>query len=357
MNEQSTALPGLSDETVARIEHAVFDRIADEPARGAPASAISARASRRRGWLTGAGIAAAFVVGVLVTPPILGSVGGASTADAPAGAPLIGVSSDGGGAVPDMASEESAAALGDDAMAASQDADAGREIIATANAQVEVEDVAAAVSAIGDLAEAHEGYVESTSVSKPVAVSDGRMPVEPDSGYGWISIRVPSADLAAVIDELGDSGEVLSSSISKQDVTSTAIDLRARVDALKASVARLTELMSQSGTVSELIEAEVALTDRQAELESYQQQLDGLEDQIAMSSLQVELVREQVATTADPAGFGDGLLAGWNGLIVSLNALVIAAGFLLPWIAIAAVIFLIVWAIRRRRKRSSSEEA
>ncbi len=131
MNDQSTVLPELPDEAVERIEHAVFDRIADEP-RGAPVA--QRRASRRRGWLTGAGIAAAFVVGVMVTPPILGSVGGTSSADAPA----VGVSSDGGasggGAAPDMASEESAVA--GDASLSTSDADDGREIIATAYAQL-----------------------------------------------------------------------------------------------------------------------------------------------------------------------------------------------------------------------------
>ncbi|MGW8483983.1 DUF4349 domain-containing protein [Microbacterium sp. NPDC055903] len=355
MNEQSTDLPELSDQAVARMEHAVFDRIADEPERGAPASPASKRRGRRRRWLTGAGIAAAFAVGVLVTPPILGSVGTATTA----GSPVMGAS-DGGGALPDMgiteAGSEESAVTGDDASASAADPDAGREIVATASAQLEVEDIAEAVEAIGELAAEYGGYVESTSIAKPMAIDDASAPIVQDSGYGWVSVRVPSADLSSVIQELSGSGEVLSSSVSKQDVTSTAIDLRARVDALQASVTRLTELMSQSGSVSELIEAEVALTDRQAELESYQQQLTALEDQIAMSSLQVELVREQAVTSADPAGFGDGLVAGWNGLIVSLNALVVAVGFLLPWAAIAGVILLAIWLIRRRRHRSNPEE-
>jgi len=160
-----------------------------------------------------------------------------------------------------------------------------------------------------------------------------------------------------VIAALGDTGEVLSSSTSKQDVTSTAIDLRARVDSTRASVERLTQLMAQSGSVSELIEAEVALTDRQAQLESYEQQLAALDDQVVMSSLQVQLTKATAPSTADPAGFGDGLLAGWNGLVVSLNALVIAVGFLLPWLAVAAVVVLVVWLIRlsRRTRRKHSE--
>ena len=348
MNDKTSTerLPELTDAAVARIETAVFDDIAAERPRQAPAAA-GARHRRRR-WMTGAGIAAAFVVGVLVTPPILTAVGGSATSSAEGGDMVVTEESRTGSAdqgAPGAATDsaESAPAVGDVAVT-------DREIIATANATVEVKDIADAADTIGALAESRGGYVESTEIGKSVAVDGASEPAPSDPGYGWISIRVPSADLAAVIDELATSGEVLSSSISKQDVTSTAIDLRARVDATRASVQRLTELMSQTGTVAELIEAEVALTDRQGQLESYEQQLASLEDQVAMSSLTVELTRTTPPTTADPAGFSDGLLAGWNGLVVSVNALVIAVGFILPWIAVAGVVVLVIWLIRRARR-------
>lgn len=369
MNDQHTPddLPELSDEAIARIESRVFAGIRTEPAplHTAPARAHSRSRVRRRRWLTGVGVAAAFTAGILVTPPILGVVGSGSvmsTAD--------GMSSDGGAApvsgvaMPDQSIESSRS--GDADMSAESgtpmnaDAvDSGREIIATANATLQVKDIADAADAVAALAEEHGGYVESTEIGKAVSVDDTSEPVPADSGYGWVSIRVPSADLPAVIAALEDSGEVLSSSISRQDVTSVAVDLRARVDATRASVQRLTELMAQSGSVSELIEAEVALTDRQAQLESYEQQLASIEDQVAMSSLQVQLTRTSTPTTADPAGFADGLLAGWNGLIVSLNALVIAVGFLLPWVAIAGAILLVIWLIRRARSanRNARETA
>jgi hypothetical protein len=69
MNDNTTNgdLPELSDETIARIENAVFAEIAAERAPARPVEAKS-RIHRRR-WLTAGGIAAAFVVGVLVTPP------------------------------------------------------------------------------------------------------------------------------------------------------------------------------------------------------------------------------------------------------------------------------------------------
>ncbi|MBC6494499.1 MULTISPECIES: DUF4349 domain-containing protein [Microbacterium] len=355
MNDTSTEpLPELTDAAVERIERAVFEDIAAELPRQSPAEKRGR--VRRRRWLTGTGIAAAFVIGVLITPPILTAVGGSATSSADGGGVTV-VEDARSGAVDQSApsalteSAESGAVAGDVAAG-------DREIIATANATVEVKDVSDAAVAIGALAESHGGYVESTEIGGTPAVDASSDPVAADSEYGWISIRVPSADLPAVIDELTESGEVLSSSIAQQDVTSTAIDLRARIDATRASVQRLSELMSQTGTVAELIEAEVALTDRQAQLESYEQQLASLEDQVAMSSLSVQLTRTAAPTTADPAGFSDGLVAGWNGLVVSLNALVVSVGFLLPWLAVAGLVVLIIWGVRRaRRGRRGSDAA
>lgn len=354
MNDQTSdvSLPELSEEKIARIESAVFAEIAAERPRTRP-EAQRARTRRRR-WLTGGGIAAAFVIGVLVTPPILGAVGGGGsvTADGMSMPGGVSMDSSSSGGTAESAPEALPGSVSDSAIAGSVDAD--REIVATAQATVQVKSIPDAASAIGALAEEHGGYVESTEIGKSVAVDGTSDPAPADSSYGWISIRVPSADLPEVIAALRDTGDVLSSSTSKQDVTSISIDLQARVDSTRASVERLTELMAQSGSVSELIEAEVALTDRQAQLESYEQQLESLQDQVAMSSLQVQLTREATPTTADPAGFADGLLAGWNGLVVSLNALVIALGFILPWLAIAGVVVLIVWLIRRTRRNRTA---
>ncbi|MFJ6427728.1 DUF4349 domain-containing protein [Microbacterium maritypicum] len=360
MNEQTTSgdLPELSDETISRIEDVVFAEIATERA---PAHVGEARSrTRHRRWLTGAGIAAAFVVGVLVTPPILDAVGGGTSVTADGVSTSGGSVADSAPSSPERITGITPESLPDGALSSGTDgtlpgtveSGTGREIIATAQATVQVKSIPDAATAIAALAEEHGGYVESTEIGKSIAAdgSSEPAPVSDDSAYGWISIRVPSADLPDVIAALDDTGEVLSSSTSKQDVTSVAIDLQARVDSTRASVERLTQLMAQSGTVAELIEAEVALTDRQAQLESYEQQLAALDDQVAMSSLQVQLTKASTPTTADPAGFVDGLTAGWNGLVVSLNALVIALGFLLPWLVIAGAVVLVVWFLRRARR-------
>ncbi len=349
--ETAPELPELSPSSISRIENAVFAEIAEDraPTRSAASPATAKRRARRRGWLTGLGVAAAFVAGVLVTPPLLSLTTTTTgfSGDATSRVPESAVDEAVDTAVPEGAPSDAAGGVATDGTE--------REIISNAQATLRVDDIADAVDAVAALADEHGGYVEGTDISQTALSSDPEMPA-PEGEHGWISIRVPAGDLTTVIDALSETGTVVSSSTSKQDVTSTAIDLRARVEATRASVDRLTELMSQSGSVSELIDAEVALTDRQAQLESYTQQLAALEDQVAMSSLEVQLTEQDTVAAAEPDGFADGLLAGWNGLVISLNALVIAIGFLLPWLTIAGVVALVIWLIRRHRRRHGASD-
>lgn len=344
-----TTLPPLSEESIARIENAVFDEIGEEAPIPDRRRGQAGHRVRRR-WLTGLGVAAAFAVGVLVTPPLMTAVsGGQGAADSAAGGASTAFDS---GPVPAVGQPEIMTDADRAVGAAGDTADAARDIITTAQMTLRVGDVAKAADAVGDLAAEHGGYVESTDIGLTPGSPEGTVPMpSPDRGEGWISIRVPAAKLSDAMRAAEAEGQVLGSSISRQDVTSTAVDLRARVDASRASVQRLTELMSKSASVADLIAAESALSERQAQLESYEQQLKSIDDQVSMSALRIQLTERTTATSADPAGFADGLLAGWNGLIVSLNALVVALGFLLPWLVPIAVVLLVVWLIRRRRRR------
>ncbi|MGA7148068.1 MAG: DUF4349 domain-containing protein [Microbacterium sp.] len=368
----SSPLPEISAARVDEIEEAVFADIARERATQ------TARSARRgRIWMAGGAAAAVIAVAAIIAPavvPLVDGTAGSTTgtaeqvAVAPA-APDAPVTDDAGGfraADSDLAlldGSEMGGATSESSLAG-PDADAGREIISSASATVIVDDVTAAARVIGNSAVAYGGYVESMTVG----TSGQMVPIDPQSGVvydsmpypytpdgAWITVRVPSEDLPAVVDELADVGEVTASSINRTDVTEQAVDLRARIQAAEASVDRLLQLMAEATSVADLIAAESALSERQATLESYQQQLTMLESQVAMSSLTVTLVPVVETVEADPAGFGDGFAAGWNALIATLNGIVIALGFLIPWLVVAAVAALVVWAIIRlvRRRRSA----
>ncbi|GAA3627227.1 hypothetical protein GCM10022200_07040 [Microbacterium awajiense] len=363
MNTSPTAsatLPELSDERVDAIEDELFARIADD-------RADDRRRSARRGrlWLVGGAAAAIIAVAAIISPavvPLVSPSGSdrASVADGPAFAPDAGGADasiiEGGVAAEETIRDEGSAGA------------AERDIITNASATIVADDVAAAAQSVGEAAVAHGGYVESMNVGTigmpvepmPMDGSDMYYPSPYPQDGAWITVRVPSDQLTAVMGELSELGEVTQTSINRADVTEQAVDLRARIDAAQASVDRLTELMAEAGDLSDLIAAEAALSERQAMLESYQQQLESLEDQVAMSSLSVTITPVPETVEADPAGFTDGFVAGWNGLIATLNGIVIALGFLIPWLVVLGVIGLAVWGVvvlLRRRRRAAARTA
>ncbi|GAA3904996.1 DUF4349 domain-containing protein [Microbacterium invictum] len=364
MSTHDQALPDLSDERVAEIEKQLFDAVGAEPRTGTNAEDERRRRVRRgRLWLAGGTAAAVIVVAAVIAPYVSGITSNSAGS-------MVDQSSS--GALPEMApdfSDADGGATADEQGGADDLAgpDAGvtsseREIIATASASVRVDDVRAAADRITVIAEDAGGYVEALSMG-----ADGQFVVlgtSPGVSYpaevssAWISVRVPADQLDAVTQSLAGVGDVTSSQLDRRDVTSEAVDLRARIDALRTSVERLESLMADAESTADLLAAESALADRQAQLESYEQQLKYLEDQVGMSSLTVSLYEPSEVVQADPAGFGDGIAAGWNGLVATLNGIVIALGFLLPWLAVIAVVGVVVWLIRRavraRRVRRST---
>lgn len=365
---QDTRLPDFPADRADAVEERIFARIGEGRAR--------ATRRRRTGWAVGGAAAAVLIVAAAISPVVIGSLsGGAGSSTAYS----RGVS---GATIPDAAPQSlDGAKLGGLQMAEGASGTAGgtaggsaqdavspvqRDVAATASQSLTVDDVAAAASAVQSAATDLGGYVESASIAAdaPTAASPGdpRIQLFPSPAPGsWVQARVPADQLTALMERVATLGTVTASSITRQDVTDQTVDLRARVDATQAAVDRLTQLVAQATSVSDLIAAENALADRQATLESYRQQLATLEGQVAMSTLTVSLSPTTPAVQADPAGFLDGLAAGWNGLVAALNGIVVGLGFLLPWLAVAAVLALIAWGVvrlvRRRRRSPRPEDA
>ncbi|MFD4957262.1 DUF4349 domain-containing protein [Microbacterium sp. NPDC058389] len=370
----AASLPELSPQRIDEIEDALFADIAADRSR-----ATTQRRRRGRYWIAGGAAAAVIVVAAVIAPSVGTMVSPSGGSDSAAVAPASRADGGAENGAADTAPESSAGSMVADESAgagATDTATVGRDIVTTASATVTVDDVDAAVRSVADTAALHGGYVESMSIGSDGTVSpvdpaqsgmtDGVvapdvMPYPAPTDGAWITVRVPADQLTAVRGSLDDLGTVTASNVDRQDVTAQTVDLEARIDAAQASVDRLEALMAQAASVADLLAAESALSERQALLESYQQQLKMLDDQVAMSTLSVTLTPEVEPVTADPAGFGDGLAAGWNGLVATLNGIVVAIGFLIPWLAVAAVAGLIVWlivrAVRRRRTARDARPA
>ncbi len=362
MTTDQIGLPPLTRARQDEIERALFGEIAAERS----IVARRARTRRRRGWSIAAAAAAVVVLAGVVGPTLAGAGfstgagGAANESQADRGADAAG-----GFAGPETGVGED---LGEEG-GGSEDP-ARREVFARASVSLQTEDAADAAERIGKLAEDAGGYVEAMSVAAdegptadaadaaddPVGGwSDPYGVPLPREGGAWVTVRVPASELTDVMRALDPLGEVQSSEIAREDVTSQTTDLRARVAALESSADRLRGLITDATSTADLLAAEDALAERQAELDALRAQLKGLDEQVALSSLSVSISTPPAAVEADPQGFGDGLATGWNALVAALNGTVIGLGFLLPWLALAGSVLAVVQLVRRaaRRRRQS----
>ena len=181
-------------------------------------------------------------------------------------------------------------------------------MVTTATASLAVEDPADGAQRVSELVESAGGRVDERTEH----AASGEDEVE--GAAADLVVRVPADELTGLLSDLEDVGDVESVSVSRSDVTATAVDLDARISALETSVARLQALMDAAATVEALLAAEEALSERQAELESLQSQRALLADQVELSTLSVHLQPFGVAPAGGPDGFVDGLGTGWRAL-------------------------------------------
>lgn len=215
--------------------------------------------------------------------------------------------------------------------------DQTRSVVKTGAVSVAVEhplDIAPDLAAIALKA---GGYVQDSN-SSPASQYQGES--------AFATLRVPADKLNSVTEEVLALGSFVSSSQSETDVTLQLTDVEARIASLTTSIDRLTSLMTNATNTTDLLAAESALTQRQGELESLVGQRDYLANQVDLATLSVSVIQTSDAAPTSQS-FWDGLSRGWQSVINVGSVLVVALGFLLPWLLILAGIALvsggIVW--------------
>lgn len=247
--------------------------------------------------------------------------------DAPAGR------ADGGGA-----------ADGDDA-ALEDGPDDGQQVVQTAHVNMTAEDPVAAAREVVTLVTGLDGRVDARYER---AASGAH-----DLGSATLTVRVPSKAMATLPDDLGEIGEVQDYLVETENVTNAAQDLDARITATELSVERMSALLARASSSSELIEAESALTERQANLERLRSERARLADRVALSTVDVEIWAPADAPQPlddDPPTFLDGLETGWDAFTATVRGVLVVLGVLLPWLVVAGLVTGVVLAVRRRRR-------
>lgn len=260
----------------------------------------------------------------------------------------------GGAAAPDEAAVSDTAGGTADADATGAAA-AGRQVVTSGDVGLVSADPRAAADAVVDLVERAGGRVDARQETA-ARESEGVL------GTASLTVRVPSDALTGVLDGLEDVGEVDTVDLRSEDVTATAQDLDARIRATRLSVARIEDLLSRATTQTDIISAENTLTERQATLEQLESQRARVAEQVALSTLRVQIwaATPPAEVAAEPrGGFLGGLESGWAALVSVAGVVVLVIGALLPWAVVAALLLGVVLLLRRavRRRRAATAGA
>ncbi|WP_431955880.1 DUF4349 domain-containing protein [Nocardia lijiangensis] len=230
-----------------------------------------------------------------------------------------------------------------------QDADTvDRKEVVTGSIEITSGDPIAAAAKVGDRVREAGGRVDSRT-EQP-----GTDDTEPSA---LLTVRVPADKTDAFVNGLGAIGTLTRVSTNRDDVTMQWEDLDARIKALQASVDRLRALIAGAANTADLIAAEEALAGRQGELDSLTAQKRRLDDQVALSTLTIEITTTGKESDEGPSNFWDGIVAGWNSLVDWLKDAVVFTGKAIPWLGFLAIVGGLVFAVVRvvRRKRRPAE--
>lgn len=203
------------------------------------------------------------------------------------------------------------------------------------------------LDALQDLCREAGGWVSYISVSGDAAQASRR---------ASLTLRIPEEKLEEFLQGADGLGRVISQTETAEDVTATYQDTAARLATQQAKMERLQDLMSETATLSELLELESAIADTQYTLDSLQSQLNATDQQVSYATVDISLREE---SNADAVTSRDltlserlraGLATGWETFWGFCKDMLVFLSAALPYLAAVGVIAALMHLIFHRRK-------
>ncbi len=234
----------------------------------------------------------------------------------------------------------------------------GPSIAIEAQATVRAEDVRGTVDRLTGFVVRRGGRIASADVDYAPDVNERGT----EESRATLVLAVPPAELAAVVAHLEDLGTVLAFDQLAEDVTEQLVDLDSRIRNTRASVERVRALLAEATDIDGIVRLESELTDREIELETLLASQRSLEERVAMSTLTVEVVAAPRAAFGvvrhefEPGrpGLVEALGDGWGAFVTGGYAVVLAAATVLPFLAVAALVVVVLVWVRRTVRRDAT---
>jgi hypothetical protein len=224
-----------------------------------------------------------------------------------------------------------------------------RKVIQNAEMTIETDTPNEGQRKIAAIADRHSGFVVISESKQNEAVSQTVA-----STVVNVVVRVPARQFEAAIAEIrGVGGRILHEKRAGQDVTEEYIDLEARIRTKRALEAQFLEIMKQARKISDALEVQNQLANVRTEIEQLEGRRRFLENQSALSTINITLHTPTQVVAAATRGFlydlktafGDGMDTGTEiflGIIRFVIVMIPVTLFIL-----APVWFVFKW-LRRR---------
>jgi hypothetical protein len=196
------------------------------------------------------------------------------------------------------------------------------------------------------------GFVVSSSASQGSAQRLVR---------GTLVLRIPARNYAEAMKALASLGRVEARRENGQDVSQEYVDLRARTRQLQAVESQLLELLDRANTVGAALAVQQQLSQVQLDLEQARGRLQYLDDQVAFSTISLDLY-ERVLPVPKSGGDRFGIVDAWSkaaaGFLAVLGWTFVVLATGAPLVLLLAVaLFLARVAFRKRLRWPSRRPA
>jgi len=220
-----------------------------------------------------------------------------------------------------------------------------RMVIKTAEVRIEIQKYEETLSRIQQITSKYGGYVVTTRVQAD----------ETDKKNGTVVIRIPSERFQSALKEIHNlARKVEVEDIRGNDITEEYYDLEARLENKRKAEKRYQDILEEAKTAKEILEIEKALTDVREEIDRFTARKRYLNDQVAMSTIEIYMHEPNPFTGSGSNGFWanvkNGFQNGLNGFASITGFMITLIIALIPAVVIIALIAIPIKKFWRRMK-------
>lgn len=232
-----------------------------------------------------------------------------------------------------------------------------RIVIKNADLSIVVKNPGESMATIGQMAEGMGGYIVNSQLYKTTTDEGTEVPVAD------ITVRVPAEKLNEALNRIkilvdDPKTDVLSESVSGQDVTKEYTDLQSRLRNLQNAEAQLKEIMKQASKTEDVLNTYNELTRVEEQIEVIKGQIKYYDEASQLSSVHISIQSQESIKPLNIGGWQpvgvarDALQALINAFKFLANAAIWGVIFCLPVVIVVGVpVWFIIKGIRQWTKR------